>query len=122
MIQGHTRSGVLEKWMTLCSLRQIRIRAYQAVDVSKGQWITLAVTHCSTPQAIDCKNMRGFGCRCEAGRAIRAELRLCKSRGTCLEDIGDSSGILRRLSGRGDDGNGRPRHGGCLVLRVSTLC
>jgi hypothetical protein len=61
-------------------------------------------------------------CCCEVRRANRAELQLWESRGTCLEDIGDGSGILRRLSGRGDDGNGRPRHGGRLVLRVSTLC
>ena len=49
---------------------------------------------------------------CSSGRRLAA---------TNLEDIGDGNGVLRGLALGGDDGDGRPGHGGCRGLPVVSI-
>lgn len=51
-----------------------------------------------------------------ASRACSSSQRL-----TDLEDIGDGNGVLGGLALGGDDGDGRPGHGGCRGLPVVSI-
>lgn len=56
-----------------------------------------------------------------ASRAVSAYSSGQRLAATDLEDIGDGNGVLGGLALRGDDGDGRPGHGGCRELPVVSI-